>query len=169
MNKFSYPGMAILFAIGLFSVPQHRLAAAAPMPVAVFDFTLVDTSPAPPSDAERARTAALGEALRAKLAQSGRYRVIDTTPARSELAKLPEIMNCNGCELTLAKNLGAKAAAYGWVQKVSDLILNINVVIEDADSGRKIAAGSVDIRGNTDESWRRGLAYLIEERILPSP
>ena len=29
------------------------------------------------------------------------------------------------------------------------------------------ALGSVDIRGNTDESWRRGAEYLLKHRILP--
>jgi hypothetical protein len=138
-------------------------------PIAVFDFALVDTSPAPPSAAERARLAALGEELRARLAQSGRYRIVAIAPLASALAASPDIMNCNGCEREFAKQLGAQAAAYGWVQKVSDLILNINVVIEEVASGRRVAAGSVDIRGNTDESWRRGLDYLIEERLLPNP
>jgi hypothetical protein len=53
------------------------------------------------------------------------------------------------------------------VQKVSDLILNINLVIEDAKTGKQVAGGSVDIRGNTDESWSRGLRFLFEEHVLP--
>lgn len=164
MNKFSRLGL--IFPLVVFG---FHAAAATPPTLAVFDFTLIDTSPTPPSDAERARLAALGDELRARLAQSRRYQVVDTAPARAALAKLPDIMSCNGCELPLARQLGASEAAYGWVQKVSDLILNINVVIEDVDSGRKLAAGSVDIRGNTDESWRRGLDYLLEERILGAP
>jgi hypothetical protein len=31
-----------------------------------------------------------------------------------------------------------------------------------------VAAGSVDIRGNTDESWSRGLSYLLRNRLHPS-
>jgi hypothetical protein len=38
------------------------------------------------------------------------------------------------------------------VQKVSNLILNINVYMENAASGKMEFARSVDIRGNTDES-----------------
>ena len=52
------------------------------------------------------------------------------------------------------------------MQKVSNLILNINLQVRDVGTGRLVAAGSVDIRGNTDESWRRGVAYLLEHRIL---
>ena len=53
------------------------------------------------------------------------------------------------------------------MQKVSNLILNINVAIENVATGKTMARGSVDIRGNSDESWQRGLAYLLEHRILP--
>jgi hypothetical protein len=40
-------------------------------------------------------------------------------------------------------------------------------VIEDVESGREMVTASADIRGNTDESWRRGLDFLYEDRIAP--
>ncbi len=55
---------------------------------------------------------------------------------------------------------------YGWVQKVSNLILNINLVIEDAQTGKVLRADSVDIRSNTDNSWSRGLRFLLNERLF---
>jgi hypothetical protein len=167
VNKFLSAAAALIgMAAILATSGTARAGGAAPTPIAVFDFTLIDTSPAPPSAAELARLKALDDQLRERLAQSGRYRVLETASLREKLAKQPDIMRCNGCELPLAQGLGARELAYGWVQKVSDLILNINLVIEDVSSGQKRAAGSVDIRGNTDESWRRGLDYLLEERIL---
>ena len=69
-------------------------------------------------------------------------------------------------ELDLARQLGAQQVAYGWVQKVSNLILNVNLVVEDAATGKTLRADSVDIRGNTDESWTRGLRYLLNERMF---
>ena len=57
--------------------------------------------------------------------------------------------------------MGGPALLHGWGQKVSNLILNINVYMEDAESGKIKFARSVDIRGN-DESWRRGLDYLLQ-------
>ncbi len=92
-----------------------------------------------------------------------------TDPVQAELAKLGSLRDCQGCELDLAKKLGAEYAAFGWVQKVSNLILNINMQIREVASGRLVRAGSVDIRSNTDEAWRRGLVYLIENRILAPP
>jgi hypothetical protein len=65
--------------------------------------------------------------------------------------------------------VGANWAAWGTVQKVSNLILNINVYMEDAESGTMKFARSVDIRGNTDESWRRGLDYLLRNYLLREP
>ena len=53
-----------------------------------------------------------------------------------------------------------------WVQKVSDQILNINVRISDVETGKALKSGSVDIRGNSDESWERGLKFLLEEQVF---
>ena len=54
---------------------------------------------------------------------------------------------------------------WGTVQKVSNLILNINLYIDDARTGRKILGTSVDIRGNTDQTWRHGIRYLVENNL----
>jgi Protein of unknown function (DUF2380) len=74
-----------------------------------------------------------------------------------------------GCQRRFAQMVGANWAAWGTVQKVSNLILNINVYMEDAESGKMKFARSVDIRGNTDESWRRGLDYLLRSYLLRKP
>jgi len=49
---------------------------------------------------------------------------------------------------------------------VSDLILNINVYIEDARLKKMEFVKCVDIRGNTDESWQRGLDYMLRHYLL---
>lgn len=138
-------------------------AAADPPGLAVFDFTLIDTSPAPTSPAELARVHALDAQLRSALA--ARFKVIDAAGLQARQNTV-SIRGCNGCELDMARELGAEQVAYGWVQKVSNLILNINLVIEDTATGRTLRADSVDIRGNTDESWSRGLRYLLNERLF---
>lgn len=137
-----------------------------PTPIAVFDVQLINTSLAPSTPEELERTRALGRQVREALSRSGRYRVVDLTPVQAALDRAPELRNCNGCELPLAREAGARQAAVAWVQKVSNLILNINLKIEDSTTGARIRAGSVDIRGNTDESWTRGLRFLLEDQIL---
>jgi hypothetical protein len=103
--------------------------------------------------------------LRALLAAHGRFSVVDDARVRAAIAKGSFVRRCNGCELDAARQENAQFVAYGWVQKVSNLILNVNLVIEDVATGRHIKGDSVDIRGNTDESWQRGLRYLVDERL----
>lgn len=138
-------------------------AAAEPARIAVFDFTIIDTSPAPPSVEELARLGRLGGQLRSALAD--RFTVVDAGPSQARLHG-QSIRGCNGCEVDISRELGTQQLAYGWVQKVSNLILNINVVVEDVATGKDLRAESVDIRGNTDESWTRGLRYLLNERMF---
>jgi hypothetical protein len=61
--------------------------------------------------------------------------------------------------------LHADRVLLGWVQKVSNLILNINIQIEDTATGAVLLNKSVDLRGNTDESWRRGIAALVRSMV----
>ena len=63
----------------------------------------------------------------------------------------------------VGQSLRRKRAVVAWVQKVSNLILNINVRISDVETGKALKSGSVDIRGNSDQSWERGLKFLLEE------
>jgi len=135
--------------------------------IAVFGFALDNTSPADSTKEELARTQRMGRDLAAALQKSGRYTVIPLGAEAAGIAAGQDVYKCNGCELPVAKRLGAKLAAYGWVQKVSNRILNMNMVIENTQTGQHIAGGSVDIRGNTDESWDHGLKFLLEEHVFP--
>ena len=147
------------------AVPAHAPAyAQAPPRLAVFDFALSNTSPAASTPEELARLGRLDGQLAEALRR--RFALVDIAPVRRRLARVESIRGCNGCELDMARDLGAEQVAYGWVQKVSNLILNVNLVIEDAATGRTLHAESVDIRGNTDESWTRGLRYLLNERMF---
>ena len=55
----------------------------------------------------------------------------------------------------------AERVARCWVQKVSNLILNINIEVSTAQD-EVLYTTSVDIRGNTDESWLRGVRRLVD-------
>ena len=138
--------------------------------VAFLGFELINTSLEPTAPAEAERIRMLDDLLRRSLTASGRFAVADLPgAAASELAAAGGVGNCHGCERELARRVGASRALWGTVQKVSNLILNINVFMEDAQSGRMEFIRSVDIRGNTDESWRRGLDYLLRNYLLHAP
>jgi Protein of unknown function (DUF2380) len=143
-------------------------ARAAESKVAVFDFEFVDTSldgatNGPRAD-EQERLAWLGNELRRRLAESGRV-LVDIAPVAAR-ARASNLQACGGCDAGFAREVGAKFSITGWVQKVSNLILNVNVVVRDAATGKEIWGKSVDMRGNTDESWSRALDYLVRNYLL---
>jgi hypothetical protein len=144
-------------------------AAEAPR-VAFFGFALINTSLEPTKPDERKRIEMLDDLFRQRLDASGRFRIVAIPPdLERQIASGPDIRNCNGCERDYAVRSGADWAAWGTVQKVSNLILNINVYMEDAQSGKTEFVKSVDIRGNTDESWRHGLDYLLRHYLFGEP
>lgn len=158
-----------LIAIALPLALTLTSAQASAPKVAVFDFEMVDTSlqgaaNGPRTD-EEARLFRLGNELRQRLAQSGRVEVVDIAPVAAA-AHASNLQACGGCDVGFARELGAKYSITGWVQKVSNLILNLNIVIRDTETGKIVWGKSVDMRGNTDESWSRALDYLARNYLL---
>jgi hypothetical protein len=145
-------------------------ARAAELPrLAVFDFEMIDSSLDGEMHGKRAdeqaRLMRTGEEVRKELGESGKFRVVDIAPVNAA-AHQSHLQACGGCDVTLARELGADLEITGVVQKVSNLILNINAYMRDVHTGKLVAGGSVDMRGNTDESWSRATRYLIRERLL---
>ena len=137
--------------------------------IAILEFDLVDDQyELSPASVEYQRLTAIHNQLQDEFAKNGLYRVIDVGPAM-ELIKMhqsrSQLRECNGCELDIARSLQADRVLIGWVQKVSNLIVNINIQIEDAATGAILLNKSVDLRGNTDESWRRGVSYIVKSMI----
>lgn len=137
--------------------------------VAFFGITLLDTSlqgtdpvDTPP---ELARIALLEEMVRTRFEDEG-YVLVDVEPARKEIDRVVNLAKCYGCDTRIATQLGADYALVGEVQKVSDLILAMNLQLRAADSGDLVKGGVVDIRGNTDDSWTRGMRYILKNRIF---
>lgn len=143
--------------------------AAEPLKAAVFDFELLDTSlqgqvNGPQADEQR-RLKAVTEQLRKGLAEAGKFVVLDIAPVNAA-AHASNLQACGGCDVQYAQQLGADVAISGLVQKVSALILNMNIYVRDAHSGQVITSMSADFRSNTDESWSRTLSYLLRNRLL---
>src|SRR5437016_6337705 len=145
-------------------------ALAAQTKVAVFEFELIDTSlegamNGPRADEQR-RLAGLADELRRRLAASGRYAPVDLSPVAEE-ARASNLQACGGCDASLARRAGAELAITGTVQKISNLILSMNIYIRDAADGHLVRQMSADFRGNTDESWSRALDRLLRARRTP--
>ena len=140
-----------------------------PAPTAFFGLHFIDTSTEGAVNGIRpdqtARTEMAAGFVAAGFAEQG-LTLVDLAPVQAELDRVTNPADCNGCAARLARRLGATYALTGEVQKVSNLILSMNLVLSDAASGRVLRAAAVDIRGNTDESWQRGLSYLMRNRIF---
>jgi len=169
-NIYSVTAAAIGFAL-LSPLCAAAAEDAADLPrVAFFGFQLINTSLEPTTPNENGRVKMLDDLFREKLDHSGRFKIVPIPPdAQQRIAAGSEISGCNGCERDYAKSVGANWAAWGTVQKVSNLILNINLYMEDAASGKLEFVKSVDIRGNTDESWRHGLDYMLRHYLFEEP
>ncbi|GAC1624275.1 MAG: DUF3280 domain-containing protein [Nevskia sp.] len=160
----------LLLGLGLIGSGLVARADDAPLKsIAILDFELIDDQKDTVPDTVIApRLPTVSAQIREAFAKEGLYRVVDNAPAAAMMAafkQTQEFRTCNGCELDVARALGADRVALGWVQKVSNLILNLNLQIEDAKTGEVLLNKSVDLRGNTDTSFRRGIDYLVRSML----
>lgn len=144
------------------------VAHAEPPKAAVFDFQLANLGAQGPTEADRARLRPISDLLRQQLAETGRYRIVSVEPERDEVRKSADLRHCGGCADDFARKLGADVAITGEIQKVSALILNINVYVHNLKAGTPEEAYSVDIRGDNDASFEHGVKYLVKERMPPA-
>lgn len=122
----------------------------------------------PTSAEERSRLEKVGEAFTHQLANSGQFEVKPVPQAMAaKIGAGQTLGECGGCELDYGAALGVDEIAWINVQKVSNLILNLNVYIADVKTKKMTFVRSVDIRGNTDESWSRSVTYLVKNYLLP--
>ena len=156
----------------VFSLAAITSATAQPAPqktIAVLDFDLLDDQrDLVPDTTLGPRLDAIRQQLADALAQNKLYTVVDNAPAKDLMARLKatqDLHSCNGCEREIAEALGADRVLVGWVQKVSNLILNINIQIEDVATGSVLLNKSVDLRGNTDDTWKRGIARIVRDMV----
>jgi hypothetical protein len=70
---------------------------------------------------------------------------------------------CEDCARQVGQQLDTDYAITGWVQKVSELILNFNIEVHDVRRGRVVLSKSVDLRGNNDDSWQRAVRFLVRD------
>ena len=140
-----------------------------PPRLAVFDFEMMDTSlqgqmNGPGAD-QRDRLMRVADQVRRELGASGKFQIVDIAPINAA-AHQSNLQACGGCDVKLAQQIDADLEITGVVRKVSTLILSINVYLRDVHTGRLVTAASVDMRGDTDETWSRATRYLIRERLL---
>jgi hypothetical protein len=158
-------GLSMLLAAIPFAAADEAV------PIALLSTTMQNDHRAwvPTTDAERRRMDETGHTFRTMLEESGKYKFIALSDElRQRIDRNQQPGQCGGCEIVYGKEIGASQVAWIHVQKVSELILNINLYIKDVDSGRMTFWKSVDLRGNNDESWQRSMRSLVKHYLLPS-
>jgi len=172
MNRrpwLKFAGVAVFSAAGLPLGAQPSAAAPSPLrSLAVLDFELVDEQNNPLTKAAqevRLRIATLQ--LQRELAEQKLYRVVDPAPSQALQRTLASqqafLYRCDDCADQVGRLLDVDLVMATWVQKVSELILNLNVQIYDIKTQKVVFSKSVDMRGNEDLSWTRAVHYLVRD------
>ncbi|WP_150524102.1 DUF3280 domain-containing protein [Roseibium sediminis] len=133
--------------------------------VAYLGLTFLDTSTEGAYNGARADEAARLDMLEALVAErfvKEGIVLLDLGPISQKLENTVNPANCYGCDVRMAKELNAEFVVVGIVQKVSNLILSMNLVMRDVETGAFVLGRSVDIRSNTDDSWARGMNYILK-------
>ncbi|RZS52212.1 DUF3280 domain-containing protein [Sphaerotilus mobilis] len=146
---------------------------AAPATLAFIGFEVIDEQPdASRWPALRGRAERIGLQMAEGLQARGLYEVRDLAPAEDALQRTRDanefLHRCNACLSEIGAAAGARLVGVGWVQRVSNLILNINLGIwdvSDPNADRMVLTKSVDIRGDNDESWRRGVGFMLRDMV----
>jgi len=153
------------FVIALLAVLSWIASVAAPetprIRIAVMDIELTgDLGDPGLEEAHEARVRMASDVLRERLARTDRFEIADNARASDLIARYSSVQylhKCNGCELDIARALGAERILVAWVHRVSNLILTLNYEIRDADSGKTLAKRAYSFRGDNDASWTRAV------------
>jgi hypothetical protein len=137
--------------------------------LAVFDLELFDYSHEGELNGVRAdeteRLIITSNELRAALEKTGQFDLVDLSSFDEEIAASRPLRTCQGCDVRMAQRAGAELLLMGFVYKVSNLILDITLYLRDARTGQVLQEAKTSIRGNTDETWRHGVRWLVRNRI----
>ena len=153
---------------GLACAALNAQPAGALRSLAVLEFELVDDQNNPVTKAaQEVRLRNATAQLQRELAQRQLYQVVDPAPSQ-ELQRMLRsqqeyLYRCDDCAEQVGRLLGVDLVMATWVQKVSELILNLNVQILDVRTQAVVFSKSVDMRGNQDETWTRAVSYLVRD------
>lgn len=162
--------MSVRGAVALLLLMSGTAACAAEkiavFPLEVPDF-IADGEYIPKPAKEGPRAALATTELRSLVAGSGKYEVVDLGAHAAEIKEAQPLHKCNGCAIDLAKKFGARYALTGLVEKASDTLFNMSLELTDVEAGKVVRLGSTVLQGNTDDTWLRGVRWLMKNRIDP--
>jgi hypothetical protein len=151
------------------SAPRAPGAGALPR-LAVLDFELIDDQNNPLTKAaQEVRLRKATQQLQQELAERRLYDVVDPAPSAALQGELRSqqafLYRCDDCADQVGALLGVDLVMGTWVQKVSELILNLNVQVYARRRRQVVFSKSVDMRSNDDVSWTRAVRYLVRDMV----
>jgi len=160
MMRFLFALVAMLMVTPAYAVTK----------AAVFPFDFHDAQQEgelfPQNDPEDLRRLQLvADELKSLMQNDGRYEVVDLSTKAKEIEAASPFYKCDGCEAPIAKDAGADISVTGYVDKLSNASLNLQIVVRDAKTGQLTKTMSAAINGNSDDLWLRGVRYLWKNRF----
>ena len=159
---FVCAGLALALAA---ATPAQAAPKAAVFPVELIDTSLEGEISGPRAD-EASRLALATEELRRLAGREAGYEVVDLGGIAPDIRTAAPLYKCNGCEIELARRAGADVAITAAVRKFSPLLLSLHIYVTDVATGNLTKMTRVDIRGNTDETWLRGVRRLVAQGLV---
>lgn len=104
--------------------------------------------------------------IRHSIAATNMYTVVRGTKideAAKSINAGTYLRNCNGCELDIARKIGAQRVLIGWIFKMSTLIGTLHIRIEDSETGRVVYRHAFDFRGDNERSWTRAAKFFVDD------
>jgi Protein of unknown function (DUF2380) len=154
-------------------MPPCKAAEPGLVKIAVFDFELEDKSAGGGivgPDAIDAENLDLStEEARRMLSASGRYRIVDTSDAADEVTSAGGILHCNGCDVALAKELGADQSMVGVVTRITRTEYTLQILVRDTRTGAVVSNAFTGLRMGANYSWPRGVKWLMDNKVLAAP
>lgn len=111
------------------------------------------------------RLTLIADELRSLMEKDERYQVVDLSQKAEAIEAASPFYKCNGCEVPIAKEAGADVVVTGYVDKLSNAVIQLQIVERDVATGKLTKTMSAGINGNTDELWLHGLRYLWRNRF----
>lgn len=144
--------------------------AAAVTKAAVFPFDFHDPQQdgelIPQNDPEDLRrTQLVTDELKLLMGKDSKYQVVDLSSKAKEIEAASPFQKCDGCEVPIAKEAGADIAVTGYIDKLSNASIMLQIVARDTTTGKPTKTMSATINGNTDDLWLHGVRYLWKNRF----
>jgi hypothetical protein len=76
------------------------------------------------------------------------------------------VIDCNSCEVGLAKKLGADEAFTGVITRVSRTEYTLFLRVTNAHTGAGVASGFTGLRLGANYAWARGVTWLMQNQML---